>query len=77
MAGAFIPGVPRLQFTGITKEFRPLEAQIELRHLRYAVAAAHYGSFRRAAEALGVKQSTLSRCISQLEMRLGVVLFEP
>lgn len=58
------------------EEFRSLEAHIELRHLRYAVAAAHYRSFRRAAEALGVKQSTLSRCISQLEERLGVVLFE-
>lgn len=49
---------------------------IELRHLRYAVAAAHYGSFRRAAEALGVKQSSLSRRIRQLEDRLGVAVFE-
>ena len=49
---------------------------IELRHLRYAVAAAHYGSFRRAAEALGVKQSSLSRRILQMEDRLGVAVFE-
>ncbi|MER9291546.1 LysR family transcriptional regulator [Mesorhizobium sp. M0510] len=49
---------------------------IELRHLRYAVAAAHYGSFRRAAEALGVKQSSLSRRIRQMEDRLGVAVFE-
>ncbi|MER9955242.1 LysR substrate-binding domain-containing protein [Mesorhizobium australicum] len=48
---------------------------IELRHLRYAVAAAHYGSFRRAAEALGVKQSSLSRRIRQMEDRLGVAVF--
>ncbi|RWL17949.1 MAG: LysR family transcriptional regulator [Mesorhizobium sp.] len=49
---------------------------IELRHLRYAVAAAHYGSFRRAAEALGVKQSSLSRRIRQMEDRLGIAVFE-
>nr|WP_245475991.1 LysR family transcriptional regulator [Mesorhizobium sp. M7A.F.Ca.US.006.01.1.1] len=49
---------------------------IELRHLRYAVAAAHYGSFRRAAEALGVKPSSLSRRIGQMEDRLGVAVFE-
>ncbi|RTM08829.1 MAG: LysR family transcriptional regulator [Hyphomicrobiales bacterium] len=49
---------------------------IELRHLRYAVAAAHYGSFRRAADALGVKQSSLSRRIRQMEDRLGVAVFE-
>src|SRR5258705_10812429 len=49
---------------------------IELRHLRCAVAAAHYGSFRRAAEALGVKQSSLSRRIRQMEDRLGVAVFE-
>ncbi|WP_095203479.1 LysR family transcriptional regulator [Mesorhizobium carmichaelinearum] len=49
---------------------------IELCHLRYAVAAAHYGSFRRAAEALGVKQSSLSRRIRQMEDRLGVAVFE-
>ncbi|TIM31635.1 MAG: LysR family transcriptional regulator [Mesorhizobium sp.] len=49
---------------------------IELRHLRYAVAAAHYGSFRRAAEALGIKQSSLSRRIRQMEDRLGVSVFE-
>ena len=49
---------------------------IELRHLRYVVAAAHYGSFRRAAEALGVKQSSLSRRIRQMEDRLGVAVFE-
>jgi len=58
------------------EEFRSLETRIELRHLRFAVAAAYYRSFRRAAEALGVKQSSLSRCISQLEEQLGVTLFE-
>jgi DNA-binding transcriptional LysR family regulator len=47
-----------------------------LKHLRYAVAAAHHRSFRRAADALGVKQSTLSRCIRQMEDSLGVAVFE-
>lgn len=49
---------------------------IELHHLRYALAAARYGSFRRAAEALGVEQSSLSRRIRQMEDHLGVVVFE-
>ncbi len=45
-------------------------------HLRYAVAAADHGSFRRAADALMVRQSTLSRCIRQLEESIGVIVFE-
>ncbi len=49
---------------------------IDLRHLRYIVAAAERGSFRRAADAAGIKQSTLSRSIAQAEARLGVLLFE-
>jgi DNA-binding transcriptional LysR family regulator len=49
---------------------------VELRQLRYTVAAADYRSFRQAAEALRLKQSTLSRRIRQLEDRLNVVLFE-
>lgn len=58
------------------EEARVLTAQLELKHLRYAVAATRYRSFRKAADALGVKQSTLSRGIAQLEARLGVILFE-
>lgn len=49
---------------------------VELRQLRYAIAAADHRSFRRAAEALNLKQSTLSRRIRQLEERLNLVLFE-
>lgn len=49
---------------------------IEAKQLRYAVAAADHRSFRRAAEALHLKQSTLSRSIRQMEMRLGISLFE-
>ncbi|MEQ1538021.1 MAG: LysR family transcriptional regulator [Sphingorhabdus sp.] len=49
---------------------------IELRQLRYAVMTADTQSFARAAEALHVKQSTLSRRVMLLEDGLGVRLFE-
>ncbi|TPL35533.1 LysR family transcriptional regulator [Mesorhizobium sp. B2-4-8] len=49
---------------------------IELKHLRYADAAIQHGSFRKAADALGLKQSNLSRGIRTLEERLGYRLFE-
>lgn len=49
---------------------------MEIRQLRYAVATADSQSFSRAAAALNVKQSTLSRRVMQLEARLGVKLFE-
>lgn len=48
----------------------------DLRQLRYALAAAEYRSFRRAADVLRVKESTLSRRIRGMEERLGTVLFE-
>jgi len=44
-----------------------LNGKIDLKHLRYAVAAADLGSFHKAAEILNVQQSTLSRRILQLE----------
>ena len=48
---------------------------IELRHLRYVIAADKHHSFRQAASALRLKQSTLSRRIHQLEDELGILLF--
>jgi hypothetical protein len=48
---------------------------VDLQHLRYAVAAADHGSFRRAAEALLLQQSTLSRIIRQLEEGIGMAVF--
>ena len=47
----------------------------DIRQLRYAIAAADHGSFYRAARALDVEQSTLSRAILKLERSLGSDLF--
>jgi DNA-binding transcriptional LysR family regulator len=49
---------------------------VDLQQLRYAVAAADHGSFRRAAHALLLRQSTLSRCTRQLEHSIGMTIFE-
>ena len=49
---------------------------IELRHLRYAEAAARCSSFRKAADLLVVKQSNLSRRVRHLEEQLGITVFE-
>lgn len=48
---------------------------IELRHLRYFIAAAEHGSFRKAGTALGLSQSAISRCIADLEDQIGASLF--
>lgn len=48
---------------------------VELRHLRYVVSAADRKSFRRAAAALGVQESAISRRIRDLEDELGAALF--
>lgn len=47
----------------------------DIRQLRYAVAAADHGSFYKAARALDVEQSTLSRNIIKLERALGMPIF--
>jgi DNA-binding transcriptional LysR family regulator len=49
---------------------------IEFRQLRFAVATADLQSFARAAHSMRVKQSTLSRQVLDLELSLGVKLFE-
>lgn len=46
-----------------------------MRHIRYVVAAADHGSFRKAAAALGVQESAVSRRIRDLEQRIGTALF--
>jgi len=63
------------------REYRDMSVRgrssaIALQHLRYAVAAAEHGSFRRAADSLLLRQSTLSRCIRQLEESIGVTVFD-
>jgi DNA-binding transcriptional LysR family regulator len=51
-------------------------AGLGLHQLRYIMAAAQLGGFRRAARHLGVQQSAVSRRIQELEDRLGAPLFE-
>lgn len=49
---------------------------LDLRNLRCALAAAEAGSFRQAAVALDLQQSSVSRRVQALEHRLGFSLFE-
>ncbi|MER8777032.1 LysR family transcriptional regulator [Mesorhizobium sp. M0977] len=49
---------------------------LDLRLFRYALTSAEHGSFRRAAAALNVQQSTVSRGVRSLEHRVGAELFE-
>lgn len=51
-------------------------AGLGLHQLRYVLAAAQHGGFRRAARHLGVQQSAVSRRIQELEDRLGGPIFE-
>lgn len=48
---------------------------IELRHLRYVIAAAEQSSFRAAARVLSVHESAISRRVRDLEDEIGVALF--
>ncbi|MBO4968801.1 MAG: LysR family transcriptional regulator, partial [Pseudomonas sp.] len=47
-----------------------------LMHVRAFVRVADYGSVSKASEALFRAQSVVTRSISELEARLGVLLFE-
>lgn len=49
---------------------------LDLRLFRYALASAEHGSFRRAAAALNIQQSTVSRGVRSLEERVKAKLFE-
>ena len=48
----------------------------DLRLFRYALIAAEHGSFRRAAAALNVQQSSVSKGVRSLEHHIGAALFE-
>jgi DNA-binding transcriptional LysR family regulator len=54
----------------------PIGNELEIRALRYFVAAAEELSFTRAAARMYVAQQALSREIQRLETRLGTKLFE-
>ncbi|WP_368860691.1 LysR family transcriptional regulator [Bradyrhizobium sp. Arg816] len=49
---------------------------VDLRHLRYAMAASDCGSFRQAAEVLSLRHSVLSRSMGEFEHLIGTTLFE-
>jgi len=49
---------------------------VDFRLFQYALTSAEHGSFRRAADALNVQQSTVSRGVRNLEHRVGAELFE-
>lgn len=49
---------------------------IEFRQIRYFLSAAEHGSFRKAALALGIQESAVSRRIRDLEDHLGASLFQ-
>jgi DNA-binding transcriptional LysR family regulator len=49
---------------------------VELQELRWAIVAAQHRSLRQAAETLNIRQSTLSRHLSDLEYHLGATFFE-
>jgi DNA-binding transcriptional LysR family regulator len=51
------------------------ELGFSIRQLRYAVAVADHGSFSRAARALDIEQSTLSRKLQKLERVIGMPMF--
>ncbi|KEQ52084.1 LysR-family transcriptional regulator [Sphingobium chlorophenolicum] len=52
------------------------DLSLDLRYLRYALAASQHRSFRRAAAFLNVAQSTLTRRILLLEHRVGFRIFD-
>jgi len=55
---------------------RTWESSMELTHLRYFVAVADVGSVSRAAQRLSMTQPALSRRIKDLEVDVGVRLFD-
>jgi DNA-binding transcriptional LysR family regulator len=52
-----------------------VKTELELRHLRVFAAVVDAGTHTRAAQALGISQSTVSETLASLERALGVELF--
>src|SRR4051812_36627367 len=52
-----------------------LESSMELRHLRYFIAAAENGSVSAASRALHISQSAISEQLSDLESEIEIPLF--
>jgi DNA-binding transcriptional LysR family regulator len=48
---------------------------VELRHLRYFIAAAERKGFREASRFLNVSRPAISKTLTELEQELGVELF--
>lgn len=61
---------------GGLRRYSPLGSRIALSSLVQAMAVAELLNFRRAGEALGVTQSSISQRVKALETELGVMLFE-
>ncbi|WP_367180587.1 LysR family transcriptional regulator [uncultured Jannaschia sp.] len=51
-------------------------SRLDVRHLRYAIAVADSGGFRRAAEILNVAQPAISKSVKDAETDLGFPIFE-
>ena len=70
----------RRRHPGGNPKDRPADDQVSLnvstRALAYLLKAAELSSFTEAARGFGISQPALSQSLSQLEQRLGVVLFE-
>lgn len=53
-----------------------VHSPIKLRHLAAFAEVARHGQFASAAEALAITQPGMSKTIRELEINLGVILFE-
>lgn len=49
---------------------------MDIKHLQYFIQVTHFKSFTKAAEHLFITQPTISKMIKNLEMELGVELFD-
>jgi DNA-binding transcriptional LysR family regulator len=71
------PQINELKIRSIaSRVIKSSAVSIDTRQLRYAITAADHGSFYKAARALDVEQSTLSRTVSKLERAVGAPIFE-